>query len=462
LRVQLVQAAYLYRHHTHLHPLGILYIASSLRQKGHEVSVLDMKVEEMAPEKAIERIKAYDPDAVGISAMTYEAACMHELAALVRKYKPDMPVIVGGAHPANSVERTLKDPNIDNVCIGEGEVTMPDYLETLSDGGDWTQVKGLAGRRNGGVHYTEARPFIEDIDTIPHPAWDLIPVEKYYYIPRGGIIFKYREFMTLFSSRSCPYRCIYCHNNLGKKWRPRKPELVVDEIETLYNNYGIREFEFMDDMFNLDLERVQKICRGILERKMKISMTFPNGLRADRMDLETVRWLKKAGMYRTMYAIESASPRMQTFMKKYVKLEKAREIIKQTADMGVMTHGAFMLGFPTETHDEMMQTLRFAWSSAFHTAAFYRVLPFRGSELHDMVYKDRPEPETSVEQFEYHSSDINLSDVPEEEVTRLRKLAYQRFYLSPRRLLRILWRLPNKLVLVPYLIGMFVRRALQR
>ncbi|MDP8256685.1 MAG: radical SAM protein [Candidatus Alcyoniella australis] len=462
MKVLLVQAAYLYQHHTHLHPLGVLYIAASLRQAGYDVAVLDMKLEELTPEAAMERVRAQDPDVVGISAMTYEAACMHDLAALVKKWKPAAKVIVGGAHPANDVERTLRDQNIDLLCIGEGEITLPEYLANLEAGGDWREVKGLAAMVDGKLVRNEPRPFINDIDTIPFPAWDLVPLERYNYIHRGGIIFKNRKFMTMFSSRSCPYRCIYCHNNLGKVWRPRQPERVVDEIQAVYERYGVREIEFMDDMFNLDLGRVQDICRMIIERGLKISITFPNGMRADRMDLETVKWLKRAGMYRTMYAIESGSERMQRYMKKNVKLDKAREIVEQTAKLGIMTHGAFMLGFPGETREEMLQTLRFAWSSKFHTAAFYRVLPFRGSELHKIVFKDHPEPEMTVEQFEFHSSDINLSEVPEEEVTRLRKLAYQKFYLNPIRLWRIFWRLPNKLVLLPYLVGMFVRRGLQR
>ena len=463
IKVLLVQAAHIYQHHTHLHPLGIMYIASALRKEGYEPHILDMKVERMSMDDAMATVRRIRPDVLGITAMTYESACMHELAGRVRSELPGIPIIVGGAHPANEPEETLeRNPAIDCVCIGEGERTLPDFLEAHKANREWGEVKGLAYRDNGHVLRSPVRPYIEDLDTLPFPAWDLIPVKKYYTIERGGIIFHHREFMTVVTSRGCPYRCAYCHRNLGKKWRSRRPENVVEEFEILCREYGIREIEIMDDMFNLNRQRVQDICRLMRERDIHVKMTFPNGLRADIMDEETLVALKEAGMYRTMYAIESASPRVQEHIHKHVNLEKARAIIEKTVNMGIMTHGAFMLGFPTETEEEMKLTIDFALSSKFHTAAFYRVMPFRGSLLYDMVREKRPDTNLDPTNFEYHSSDINLSEVDEAKVTELRKSAYRRFYLNPVRLVRLLYRLPNKFVLVPHLIRLFVLRALEK
>ncbi len=462
-KVLLIQSAFMYKHHTHLQPLGIMFVASAIRSKGHDVRIVDMKVENIGVAETIRRVGEFKPDVLGITAMTYESDCMHALATQARKTMPDMPVVVGGAHAANMPDETLlKGKDINYVVIGEGEQTFTELLEVLENGGDVHGVKGIAFRDNGEVVRTEPRPYIEDLDAWPFPAWDLIPVKKYFDIPRGGIIFHYKEFMTVFSSRSCPYQCIYCHRNLGKVYRARKPERVVDEIEILVKDYGIREIEFMDDMFNLSKERVQHICQAIGERGLDIKMTFPNGMRADLLDVKTLKALKAAGMYRTMLAIESGSPRMQKLMKKNVKLEKAKEIIEEAVKLGIMTHGAFMLGFPTETADEMRMTIDFARRSKFHTAAFYRVLPFPGSELYEMVKKEKPDMEVTPERFEYHSSDINLSRVSEEMVTGFRKRAYLQFYLNPIRLFRILFRLPNKMYLVPRLIKMFINRALEQ
>jgi radical SAM superfamily enzyme YgiQ (UPF0313 family) len=433
-KVLLVQAAHIYQHHTHLQPLGIMYIASVLLQEGHVAHIVDMKVEGMSVDQALEEVRRIGPDILGITAMTYESVCMHELARRVRAEIPHVPIVVGGAHPANEPEETLeRNSAIDYVCIGEGEDTMAELVSTLQENGDVGEVRGLAYRDNGHRVRSPPRPFIEDIDRLPFPAWGLTPIKKYFTMERGGILFCHREFMTVISSRGCPYRCAYCHRNLG-----------------------------MDDMFNLDRKRVQELCGLINERGLDIKITFPNGLRADLMDEETLQALKKAGMYRTMYAIETASPRLQKYIDKNVKLDKAREIIEKTVKMGVMTHGAFMLGFPTETEEEMCKTIDFALSSRFHTAAFYRVMPFRGSALYDMVRERKPHANLDPTNFEYHSSDINMSEVEESRLTVLRKRAYRKFYMNPVRLFRLLYRLPNKLVLLPHLFRIFVHRALER
>ncbi|MCZ7584506.1 MAG: B12-binding domain-containing radical SAM protein [Deltaproteobacteria bacterium] len=272
--------------------------------------------------------------------------------------------------------------------------------------------------------------------------------------------------MTVMTSRACPWKCTFCHNNMGKGYRPRSAENVVDELEALYRDVGIREIIFMDDMFNLHRERVRDICRGILSRGLDLKLTFPNGLRADIMDIETVKLLKEAGMYRCMYAIETGSPRLQKRIKKNVKLEKAKAIIAETAKLGVLTHGAFMLGFPTETEEEMQMTVDFACSTKLHTAAFYRVLPLPGSEIYSDVVSAGADVSGEIfdspSQFEYHSSNVNLSTVDERFLTKIRKKAYLRFYLNPLRLPRLLWHLPNKLVMIPKLAKLFFLRAVQK
>ncbi len=207
----------MYKHHTHLQPLGIMYVASAIRASGHQVEIVDMKVEGIGVDQTMRRVAQFKPDVLGITAMTYESDCMHELAKEAKKANPDMPVVVGGAHAANMPEETLtKGKGIDYVVIGEGEQTLIELLQVMEKGGDANSVKGLAFRDNGNVVRTEPRPYIEDLDAFPFPAWDLIPVEKYFDIPRGGIIFYYKEFMPLFSCRSCPYQCMYGHRNLVK------------------------------------------------------------------------------------------------------------------------------------------------------------------------------------------------------------------------------------------------------
>jgi len=443
--------------------MGLMYLASALRSRGrHEVRIIDTKVEGLTVERTVERIREESPDVVGLTAMTYEARSLHGLAGAVKAIDPSIRVLAGGPHATNNVDATLADRQIDYVVKSEGEDTLVDLMDAMEANSPPAGVRGIAYRENGAIRETAPRPYIEPLDRLPFPAWDRVPVSRYFSIPRGGLIYKAREFMTIFSSRACPYRCIYCHNNLGKTYRPRSPENLVEEIEALVQEYGVRELIFMDDMFNLIPQRVHAICRLILERSLKVHLTFPNGLRADLLDEETLRWLKRAGMYRCLFAIETASPRLQKLIKKNVDFEKTIQAIRTARSLGILTHGAFMLGFPTETEEEMLRTVRFATEAELHTAAFFRVMPFKGSELYRMAVESGVRIEEDWDSYEYYKSPINLSAAPEETLTRIRKAAYRRFYLSPRRLVRLFWRLPNKRALLPYFALVFIKRAFFR
>jgi radical SAM superfamily enzyme YgiQ (UPF0313 family) len=465
VRTALVQTYHPYTQFTHVHPLGVMMVAALARQRGHgDVHVLDMKVEGWTPEQCIEELVKLAPDVVGLSAMTYEAGCMHALAKLVRARLPKTVVVCGGPHPSVAASDVMADAAVDIVVRGEGEVTFADVLDGVAAGRtDWSGCEGLSWRKPDGevVHEPDRAP-PRDLDLLPFPAWDLVDHRKYHKVPRGGVIYAHKEFATMFSSRACPWRCTYCHNSYGKTFRERSAENVLAEMELLVTQYGVKEFVFMDDIFNFRPERAKKIAQGIIDKRWKIKLTFPNGFRGDILDEELVVLLKRAGMYRCMIAVESAVPRIQKVMKKNLKIDKVRHIVDFVAKQGVMVHGAFMLGFPTETEAEMQETIDWAASSSFHTAAFFRVIPFKGTELFKEVEQAGYELPSDWSTYEPYQSKINLSAVGEERILELRKAAYRRFYLNPRRLLRIFNLIPNKTNMLPFLTLLFARRAYAR
>ena len=464
MRVALVQTYHPYTQFTHVHPLGVMMVAAQARERGFDdVHILDMKVLDWTPARAVEELERLAPDVVGLSAMTYEAGCMHELARLCRERLPGARVVCGGPHPSVAPDDVLADEAVHFVVRGEGELTFADLLDGLAEGRtDWSGCQGLSWRRAGEIVHEPDRPPPADLDAMPIPAWDLIPHERYHDVPRGGVIYAAREFATMFSSRACPWRCTYCHNSYGKAFRERSAENVLAEMELLVTRYGVREFVFMDDIFNFRPERAKRIARGIIDRGWKVKLTFPNGFRGDILDEELVDLLKRAGMYRCMVAIESAVPRIQKVMKKNLKIERTRKIVDYIAEKGVMVHGAFMLGFPTETEEEMQATIDWAAASSFHTAAFFRVIPFKGTELFQQVEHAGFELPSDWSSYEPYRSEINLSAVPEERILALRKRAYRRFYLNPRRLWRIFRLIPNKATMLPFLTLLFARRAYAR
>jgi radical SAM superfamily enzyme YgiQ (UPF0313 family) len=463
--IVLVQTYHPYTQHTHVHPLGIMAVASAARAAGFsEISLVDMKAERWTAAEAVQRISQLAPDVVGISAMTYEAGCLAEVARGVKQCLPQAQVVAGGPHPSVAADDVMADANIDFCVRGEGEETFAELLEGLTNGKrEFQDCKGLTWRDGQGTIHTEAdRPPPADLDLLPFPAWDLIDHELYHDMPRGGVIYAHKEFATMFSSRACPWRCTYCHNSYGKQFRARSAENVLAEIDHLVQNYGVKELVFMDDIFNFKPDRAAAIAQGLIDRDYGLKLTFPNGFRGDILTEELVLLLKRAGMYRCMVAVESASPRIQKVMKKNLRIEKVGRIVDFIASQGVMVHGAFMLGFPSETEEEMRSTIEWAKESSFHTAAFFRVIPFKGTALFEEVEKAGHALPSDWSAYEPYQTEINLSEVPEETITRIRKNAYRSFYLQPKRLWRIFQLIPNKLSMLPYLSLLFAQRAYAR
>jgi radical SAM superfamily enzyme YgiQ (UPF0313 family) len=358
----------------------------------------------------------------------------------------------------------MQDAHVDYCVRGEGEYTFIDLMRGLATlRSDWSGCQGLTWRNLDGVVVREAdRAAPDDLDALPMPAWDLIDHRKYHDMPRGGLIYAHKEFATMFSSRACPWRCTYCHNSYGKKFRARSAESVLAEIDYLVQNHGVKELVFMDDIFNLRPERATAIANGLIEREYDLKLTFPNGLRGDILTEELVLLLKRAGMYRCMVAVESSVPRIQKVMKKNLKIDKVKHIVDFIAKQGVLVHGAFMLGFPTETEEEMEATIDWAARSAFHTAAFFRVIPFKGTQLFEEVEHAGFDLPSNWEAYEPYQTDINLSQAPETRISKLRNKAYRSFYFRPSRLWLIFRLIPNKRAMLPYLAVLFAQRAYSR
>lgn len=426
-------------------PLGLMYIASYLRRrKRHDIRIIDMRVKQQVPQDIIGDILDYSPDIVGLSSLTYEAPVVHEIARNIKEFNEDCKLVVGGPYPTSSPERVLKDNNIDYVALGEGEVTMGELVQEVEKGNNYAEISGLVFSRNGEIVFTPPRAFIEDLDSIPFPAWDLIDIESYFEAEKMNRVYYRKEYMSIFTSRGCPYNCVYCHNIFGKRFRMRSPENVISEIEALSNNYGIREIDFIDDAFNIDAERAERICDLLIEKGLDVKITFPNGIRGDIISEKLLHKMKEAGTYRIVYGIETASPRLQKLIKKNMNLEKMNKIISFTDRIDILSHGFFMLGFPTETREELQQTIDYAKNSKLHTASFFTVNSFEGTELAGLVKELEIPVDYEQEEHNCFTTNAKLSEVSPAELARLSRKANRVFYLKIRRIYRILMLFPRK------------------
>jgi radical SAM superfamily enzyme YgiQ (UPF0313 family) len=247
-----------------------------------------------------------------------------------------------------------------------------------------------------------------------------------------------RRYLPISLSRGCPYRCTYCHQIHGKKYRGHSAEYALRLVDRAAEECGIYNFDVIDDIFNFDPGRLRAICEGFIARP-GIRFTLPNGIRSDLLDKEQIRLLSSAGLEYVAIAVETASPRLQKMIRKNLRLDKVRAVIEEFARHRVMLSGFFMVGFPTETEEEMGMTIDFALKSRLHNALFFVVSPFEGTELYEQAReRQEAEPRFDVKRV-YLRQRVNLSEIPDRRFNWLRSKGYIRFFGDPRRLWRI-WR----------------------
>ena len=427
-------------------PLGLMYVASYLRSRlAVEVRLLDLYFTKDAEAAVRRAVQDLDPDLVGVSALTPEAFLAHRTAAATRAVKPGVPVVMGGPYPSSDPDAVLADPNVDVAIIGEGEYAFHELaLLVAEEGPRWqaeqhlAAVPGIAYRRNGaGVTNTGPRPYIQDLDALPFPAWDLVDLKRFGRL-RSMSTIGVRPYMTMFTSRGCPYHCVFCHQIFGKKFRARSPESVAAEVAEI-RKLGIEHIEILDDIANFDRGRFDGMLTTLLERDLHPILSFPNAIRADLMREESVELLRRVGAGEVSIAIETASERLQKKIRKNLDLDRAAATIGYMADRRILTRGFFILGLPTETEAEIRQTIRFAHRSRLHMALFFTANPFRDTEMYAMFQEAGKLPEgVKTIDYEYYGAPFNGSEVPDARFRRLYRQAYTGFYLDPRRAYRIL------------------------
>lgn len=448
-------------------PLGVAYLASFLEKNGREVKILDavglgwcsqeivlksgrplVRVG-LTPSQIEERVATYHPDIVGISCLfSSQAHNAHEVAKLVKSVDKNIVTVFGGAHPSVIPEKILQDPNVDFVVIGEGELTMLELVKTIEVSGSYSDIKGLAFKKDGEIVVNPRRPFIENIDELPYPARYLLPIEEYFRAAKGhGAAEKKSRFTSMITSRGCPRNCIFCsiHTVWGHKWRPRSPENVVDEIEHLVKEYGVEEIHFEDDNLTLDPKRMEAICDGIVERGLDICWTTPNGVDINTLNKGLLKKMKDSGCYWLCFGIEHGDPYFrEKVIGKPISAEHATNVIKWANELGIWTNGFFIIGLPGETPRTAQKTVDCAKALDLDFASFFIATPYPGTRLHKIaVERGYISEKQDWSAYKVLSPVMNLETMSKADLGAWLKKANRGFYkyritkeISPKKIIR--------------------------
>ena len=432
--------------------LGLLSLAAVARRAGAEVHVIEAAALNLTLEQVMDELAGMRPDMVGITATTLSVFNAHETAKAVKEMGPSVVTVLGGPHvSAVPVETLSRFPQFDIAVLGEGEETFTELIAALNDGRPPAEVNGLAVREDGNVVLTGPRPFIKDLDSLPMPAWELVPGFPERFRPAP---FRYRQLPAaiLVSSRGCPNRCTFCDRTVfGRVCRFFSAGYVLGMVRELYGRYGVRELEFEDDTFVVNKPRVMEICEGI--RSSGWGMTWSCLGRVDMVTPELLRAMKAAGCWQISYGIESGDQGILDLVEKKIKLERAREALAWTKEAGMMTKGFFIVGFPTETKATIEKTVEFAKREALDDISVFKLTPLPGSKIYEMAGR--------YGAFDDDWRKMNLLEtvfVPEgltkEDLDDAAGRLLREFYLRPKVVLSYLGRLlKNPSHLVPLLKG---------
>jgi anaerobic magnesium-protoporphyrin IX monomethyl ester cyclase len=312
-----------------------------------------------------EEIQKRKPDIVGIAG---PFSCQIEnsliISDLTKQVDPKILTVVGGPHVTTVPQGFLEEAkNVDVAVVGEGEFAMLEIAQYFEGKKQLKDIKGIAYRQDGNVIVNPPRPFIENLDELPYPAYHLVDKEQYLSNKKIG----YRSFqdraISMITSRGCPFNCCFCavHLHMGQGFRAHSASYVLNHIQYVVDNFKVKNIFFEDDNLTLDLKRFEDICDGIIERKIKIGWETPNGVRADCLNLNLLRKMKQSGCNSVFVGVESGDQQiLDNVICKSLDLNRVVEFAKNSKDIGLKTGAFYIIGFPGETKANMQRTVDFA------------------------------------------------------------------------------------------------------
>ena len=419
--------------------LGLSYISSYLRKNGFQAEIFDAVFHGWTGNELVKHMEVYQPDLIGITAMTHEVTQAARLAAELKK-RLAAPVVIGGSHVTALPERTLSEfPAFDYGIRGEGEISFLELLRCLFEKGpEAGAIKGLIFRKAGSVIVNEPRPWLTEgeLEQLPYPAFD------HYYGENRRALAGRHSYYVMFSARGCPYSCAFCMQVLGRQVRPFSAARICREIEYAIARYGAHTIDFADEIFLFDSDRTREILNMMIGTGLPERVRWSGLTRANMVNRELIALAKRAGCFQLEMGVESGDDEVLKAIGKKITVEQVRNAVDIIKHSGIRLGTYFILGHPGETKETVRKTVRLAATLNTDTIAVGVMVPYPGTAIYSMAKRGeggyRLLSENWADYDKYGGKALELRDLPYDELLRLQKKAYLDLYLKNFRVIDLL------------------------
>ncbi|OGF26977.1 hypothetical protein A2331_02665 [Candidatus Falkowbacteria bacterium RIFOXYB2_FULL_34_18] len=422
-------------------PLNLCYLAAYVRQQNPDIKIkiIDSEILGLSHEETVSESKNFNPDIIGITANTCVFDSVINLISQLKLKLPNTKIVIGGPHPSALPKQSLIESGAHFTIAGEGEITFNELVTYIKNkNAHWNEIDGLTYyNHNKSIISNKPRELIEDLDILPFPARDLLDNDLYSPPPTKRVGLGPNTLLT--TGRGCPFSCGFCGARTvwTQRTRIRKPEYIIKEIEECIDKYNIHNFNLTDEFFTINKQRTLKICNAIIEKKLNISWICSS--RAQFLDEEVLKIMKRAGCHEISFGIESGNKEILKKINKSLDLNEAKRVIDLTKKVGITTHASYIIGYIGETENTIKDTIKFSKKLNTHIAAFFIASPLPGTPLY-VEAKEKNYLRSDASWINYSplsnvESVLKLPTISIQEIRKWHRKAIREYYLRPSYIL---------------------------
>ena len=415
--------------------IGLAYIYSAFKEAGCDVKFQDYQCRKTVINDIIEYIEKEQFDLVGMQAYVTNINRCLKIAHLIKTKRPQTKIILGGPHATIFPDMVITHPAVDYVALSEAEFTVKELVECLHNNIEPKEVLGLYYKNNGEIHKNPQRPFCKNLDELPVPEYMMFNADDYF----PAVHIRGKRVYNMITSRGCPYKCTFCSATevYGNKYRYQSIERTIKEMRFLKEKLGVDSLQIYDDNFTTNKKRTKNLCKRMIEEQLNLQWVCYT--RADAIgDEEMLDLMKKAGCYMIVIGIENASERILKLINKQLDLEIAKRNVELAAKTKINILSSFMIGLPSESIEEIENSIELSKNLALTYATFPIFTPYPGTPIYEDAKKYGTIINENLDKFSRWGDGVYSSNGIDPKVYReLQRKAFRKFYLRPKVLFKL-------------------------